>query len=76
MNLDSFRVIQERIPAHSGQALVMIFVAFDALTKPHAREAESLRLGAAQAVLALETRRLYSVPPSSTCLPTSTTDSR
>jgi len=59
-NLDSLRVIQERIPAHSGQALGMISVAFDALTKPRAREAETLSLGATQAALALETRRLYS----------------
>jgi diguanylate cyclase (GGDEF)-like protein len=59
-NLNSFRVIQEQIPAHSGLPLGMISVAFDALTKPRTREAETLSLAAALAALALETRRLYS----------------
>jgi len=59
-NLNSFRVIQEQIPAHSGLPLGMISVAFEALIKPRTREAETLSLAAALAALALETRRLYS----------------
>jgi diguanylate cyclase (GGDEF)-like protein len=59
-SLHSFRVVQQRIPSHSGATLGMISAAFDALSKPRTREEETLSLAAALGALAIETRRLYS----------------
>jgi len=59
-NLAQLRVVQEPIPARSGAPLGTMYSAFNSLTKPHAREQETLFMAAALATLAVETRRLYS----------------
>jgi diguanylate cyclase (GGDEF)-like protein len=57
--LDSLRIAQMDIPAHSGGSNGTIFAAFDRLTKPGLDEREALQMGAGLASLAIETRRLY-----------------
>jgi diguanylate cyclase (GGDEF)-like protein len=58
--LDSFRVVEEQIPARAGAPLGTIFAAFDPRTKPSAIESEALAVATGLATLAIETRRLYS----------------
>jgi diguanylate cyclase (GGDEF)-like protein len=58
--LISFRTVHALLPARSGPPLGIIYAAFDPLTKPRAIEFEALSTAAAQAALAIETRRLYS----------------
>jgi diguanylate cyclase (GGDEF)-like protein len=57
--LDSFRVVHQEIPGHSGSALGVIYAALDPLTKPTIPESEALTMAAALSALAIETRRLY-----------------
>ncbi len=59
-NLDSFRVVDEVIPARSGPPLGTIHAAFDPRGKPCVDESKRLARVAALASLAIETRRLYS----------------
>ncbi len=59
-NLNSLRVIQIEIPAHSGAALGTFSAAFDSMTRPTAEESEAVSMGAGLGALAIETRRLYS----------------
>lgn len=58
--LAAFRVVEERIPGHSGLALGVISVALDPLAPSRAAEAEALSMAASLSALAIETRRLYS----------------
>jgi len=58
--LTSFRIVHEQIPARTGPPLGTMYAAFDPLTKPRGMESEALSTAAAQATLAIETRRLYS----------------
>jgi diguanylate cyclase (GGDEF)-like protein len=58
--LERLRVASRDIPARSGPPLGTVFAAFDPLIKPGADESEALSMAAAQASLAIETRRLYS----------------
>jgi diguanylate cyclase (GGDEF)-like protein len=60
LNLSSFRIVHEQIPAHSGPPLGMIYAAFAPLAIPRANESETLLMAAGLARLAIETRRLYS----------------
>jgi diguanylate cyclase (GGDEF)-like protein len=55
----TLRIAQEKIPAHSGPPLGIIFAAFNSLTQPAANESEALSMAAGLASLAIETRRLY-----------------
>lgn len=58
--LTSLRVIEEEIPARSGESHGSLFVALDARTKPREEEFEALSTGVRLAALAIETSRLYS----------------
>ncbi len=60
LNLTSFRVVHEQIPAHSGPPLGMIYAAFAPLAKQRDMESETLVTASSLASLAIETRRLYS----------------
>jgi diguanylate cyclase (GGDEF)-like protein len=57
--LESFRVIQVEIPAHSAPPLGTVYAAFDPLSKPRPFESDAIFMAAALASLAIETRRLY-----------------
>jgi diguanylate cyclase (GGDEF)-like protein len=57
--LTAFRVVQEDIPARTGPALGVIFVALDPLTQPQPAESIALHMATALSALAIETRRLY-----------------
>jgi diguanylate cyclase (GGDEF)-like protein len=57
---ESFRIVQEPIPARAGATLGTLFAAFDPSTQPSGTESEALSVGARLATLAIETRRLYS----------------
>ncbi|HEX4759011.1 MAG TPA: GGDEF domain-containing protein, partial [Terracidiphilus sp.] len=59
-SLKGMRSISEKITSRTGVMLGTIFVAFNALAKPHLEESEALQMGAGLATLAIETRRLYS----------------
>jgi diguanylate cyclase (GGDEF)-like protein len=56
----SRRVVQMEIPGHSGTSLGTLFVAFNSLAPPDAKESEALFVGIRLAALAIETRQLYS----------------
>ena len=58
--LTDLRIAHHEIPARSGPPLGAIFAAFDPLTKPSAIESETMSMAASLAVLAIETKRLYS----------------
>jgi diguanylate cyclase (GGDEF)-like protein len=60
VKLESFRTVEEPIPARSGGSLGSFFAAFDPRTTPRAVETEALTMAANLATLAIETRRLYS----------------
>jgi diguanylate cyclase (GGDEF)-like protein len=55
-----FRIIERSVLNRSGTALGIIFAALDQRTKPKPIEAEALSMAAELAILAIETRRLYS----------------
>ncbi len=59
-NRAGLRVVQSKIPAHTGPALGTLFAGFDPLSKPSADEPEALAMAVALTALAIETRRLYS----------------
>jgi diguanylate cyclase (GGDEF)-like protein len=59
-DLAPFRIVSEPISARTGPPLGTIYAAFDPLTKPRAKERETLSMAAGLATLAIETRRLYS----------------
>ncbi len=59
-SLESFRVIQEDIPARTGPALGQVFAGLDPLTPPRPIEREALAMAAPLSALAIETRRIYS----------------
>jgi diguanylate cyclase (GGDEF)-like protein len=59
-SLKGMRSITERISSRTGVMHATIFVAFDALARPHPDESETLQMGAGLVTLAIETRRLYS----------------
>jgi diguanylate cyclase (GGDEF)-like protein len=59
-NLTALRILENKIPSHSGIPLGTIFAAFNSLTKSGTEESEALAMGAGLAALAIETRRLYS----------------
>jgi len=59
-DLTSFRTVNAPIPGRTGSPLGTMFAAFDPLAKPLTKEPEALSTAAAQAALAIETRRLYS----------------
>ena len=58
--LTALRIVEAKIPAHSGHALGMVFAAFDPHAKARANEPEALAMAVALIALAIETRRLYS----------------
>lgn len=58
--LDAFRVIEEQISARSGLTLGVFYAVFHPRTKPLKDEAEALSMAASLAMVAIETRRLYS----------------
>ncbi|MGD0522037.1 MAG: GGDEF domain-containing protein [Terracidiphilus sp.] len=60
LKLTALRIVHHQIPARSGPPLGDLFAAFDPLTKPSAIEPETLSMAAGLAVLAIETRWLYS----------------
>jgi diguanylate cyclase (GGDEF)-like protein len=58
--LTDLRIVRQEIPSRSGPPLGELFTAFDPLTKPTELETETLSLAAGLAIVAIETRRLYS----------------
>src|SRR5208337_5343300 len=59
-NADALRIVRENIPARSGSSLGVLAAALDPLCPPTAIEQDALSMGARLAMLAIETRRLYS----------------
>jgi diguanylate cyclase (GGDEF)-like protein len=58
--LTGLRIVQSKIPSHTGLALGTLFAAFDPHGKLCANEADAFAMAVALTALAIETRRLYS----------------
>jgi diguanylate cyclase (GGDEF)-like protein len=60
LSMTSLRTIEIPILAHAGNAVGLIYAAFDAHSKPRSDEPKALTAAAALATLAIETSRLHS----------------